>query len=305
MRATRMLKRQRPNVVVLQWWTGAVLHSYLLICWVAKRLGARVVIEFHEVQDTGEAAVPLAAAYVKRLIRPLLNMADAYAVHSEFDREALSQQYGLGAKSIAVVPVGSYDHLLTSDSQSGGPSVQAPLADSIARAMPPVTNLLYFGVIRPYKGVEHLVEAFNSLSTEEANQFVLHLVGETWEGCTRPAELVESSPHRDRINFVNRYVHDEEVAEFFAQADAVVLPYLRSSASGPLHMAMSYGLPVAVSSVGGLTEAARDYGGTRFTRPSDIADLRDALLELPAMTARRYADPHSWEKSAEALASVF
>lgn len=313
LRALRFLARQKPDIVVLQWWTGAVLHSYLALCIAAKRHDARVVIEFHEIQDSGESALPVARLYVKALIRPLLRMADAYAVHSEYDRRALGDRYALGSKPVAVVPVGSYDHLIVrADSVEAAegntesqPNQGRRCGRGAAAGDAGATRILYFGTIRPYKGVEYLIEAFNSLSAAEASQFILEIVGETWEHWTRPAELIDSSPHKDRIAFVNRYVHDDEVGDFFERADAVVLPYLRSSASGPLHMAMSYGLPVAVSSVGGLTEAAQSYAGVRFLRPADIDDLRSALLDLPSLTGSSYADPHSWEKSAEALARVF
>ena len=90
------------------------------------------------------------------------------------------------------------------------------------------------------------------------------MVGETWEGWTLPAELIAASPAADRITLVNRYVTDAEVDRFFAEADVVVLPYRRSSASGPLHIAMSHGLPVVVTAVGGLVEAAEHYSGTVF-----------------------------------------
>jgi len=64
---------------------------------------------------------------------------------------------------------------------------------------------------------------------------------------------------------------------------------------------MSRGLPVAVTMVGGLVEAAGEYEGVRFVRPGDVADLRQALLDLPAMAGRRYADPHSWDRSVKRL----
>src|SRR3954469_14674026 len=51
LRAWRFYRRARPAAVVLQWWTGTVLHSYLALAWLAKWSGARLVVEFHEVQD--------------------------------------------------------------------------------------------------------------------------------------------------------------------------------------------------------------------------------------------------------------
>ncbi len=290
-RAVRFLHRRRPDVVLFQWWSGTVLHSYLLLAIASRLLGARVVIEFHEVLDTAEASRSLAPLYVKLLMRPLLRLSSAYVVHSEFDQHAVRSHFGLS--DAVVVPHGPYDHL--------GAGERRPLR----RNSDGLCTVLYFGTIRPYKGLEHLIEAFGMLSSKDAARYRLVVVGETWEGWNLPAERIASSPHRDRIAFVNRYVHDDEVAEYFAAADAVVLPYLRSSSSGPLHLAMSFGLPVVVSDVGGLREAAADYQGARFVRPADVDDLRVALLGLVDLSGQRYEDPHRWENCTRRLREVF
>ena len=152
-------------------------------------------------------------------------------------------------------------------------------------------RLLYLGLVRPFKGVEDLVAAFSGLDRGDAERFRLTIVGETWEGWTAPDEAIGRSPHADLIERVDRYVTDTELAEYFADADAVVLPYHRSSASGPLQIAMSAGLPVVVTSVGGLVEAVRDYPGALLVPPRDVPALRGALLGLPALRGRRYARP--------------
>src|SRR6185437_11893527 len=156
-------------------------------------------------------------------------------------------------------------------------------------------NVLFFGTIRPYKGLEHLVEAFDLLDDETAQRFRLTVVGETWEGWTRPLELIAGSHRRDRITLVNTYVHDDDVAGYFAAADAVALPYTRSSASGPLHIAMAAGLPVILTDVGGLRAAAEGYEGICWVPASDPSALRDALQALPARRGERYSDPRSWD----------
>jgi glycosyltransferase involved in cell wall biosynthesis len=129
----------------------------------------------------------------------------------------------------------------------------------------------------------------------------LSVVGETWEGCTEPIRMIEDSPHRDRIELVNRYVTDAEARSHFAAADALVLPYRRSSASGPLHIAMSNGLPVIVSSVGGLVEAVRDYEGAILVEPASVDALVDALRHVRGRSGVVYADPHSWASNADAI----
>jgi glycosyltransferase involved in cell wall biosynthesis len=130
-------------------------------------------------------------------------------------------------------------------------------------------------------------------------------VGETWEGWTLPAELIRRSRWASRITFVNRYVTDAEVAAHFANADAVVLPYRRSSASGPLHIAMSSGLPVVVTRVGGLVEAAAGYEGAVLVPPADPDALLDAVRRLPALVDRRYPDVGSWHRTVDAYAELF
>ena len=290
--ARRFIAANRPDVLVLQWWTGAVLHSYLHLASLVRAYGGRVVIEWHEVQDTGEARIPGVSRYVTNLMKVLLGRVQGHVVHSQYDLELLRRTYELPDHKVATIPHGPYDH-------HAGPSNtgRSVASDDFV--------FLYFGVIRPYKGVEDLVAAFDLLPAEIRDASRLVIVGETWEGWTTPLDAVAASANRDRITVVNRYVDDAEVGEHFAGADAVVLPYRRSSSSGPLHIAMSSGLPVVVTSVGGLVEAARDYEGASFTPVADPAALADAMAQLPAQRGQRFADPHSWAHTVDAYDELF
>jgi glycosyltransferase involved in cell wall biosynthesis len=184
----------------------------------------------------------------------------------------------------SVIPHGPYDQDRSTVCDRGG---RVRSADGIC-------NLLYFGVIRPFKGVEDLVAAFDLLSAEEATRFHLTVVGETWESWVLPAKMIERSRYRERISFVNRYVTDDEAAEFFAAADVVVLPYHRSSSSGPLNLAMGLGLPVIVTSVGGLVEGVGSYEGAIQVPPHRPDAIRNALLRAPALVGRKFEPPHTW-----------
>lgn len=298
-----VLREARPQVVVLQWWTGAVLHSYLLLAWLARRAGASVVIEWHELQDTGEARIPGIRAYTSAGMRRLLGMADGHVVHSEFDLAALQRTYTLRGP-VRVVPHGPYDHVKVPDA----PSDAAPVAATPQPTEPGaegLTTVLFFGIVRPYKGVEDLVAAFDALPAEVADRLRLVVVGETWEGWTAHREAIARSPRRDRIVVRDEYVPDAEVAQVFAQADLVALPYRRSSASGPLHLAMSAGVPVVVSDVGGLRAAAADYEGALFVRPQDPQDLVRGLLEGLELVGRRFTDPRSWDHTVSEFEALF
>jgi glycosyltransferase involved in cell wall biosynthesis len=294
--AQRFIARERPDVLVLQWWTGAVLHSYRRLAALVRASGGHVVIEWHEVQDTGEARLPGVTRYVHALMTRMLRRVDGHIVHSRYDLELLRRSYQLPEERIAIAPHGPYDHH-TARTEADTDIVPAARTGDFV--------FLYFGVIRPYKGVEDLVAAFDLLPPEVRAASRLVIVGESWEGWTAPLDAVAASVNRDRITLVNRYVDDAEVAQHFAAADAVVLPYHRSSSSGPLHIAMSAGLPVIVSEVGGLVEAAGDYVGVSFVPPAEPTALAAAMAALPASRGRRYLDPHSWDRTVSAYAELF
>jgi glycosyltransferase involved in cell wall biosynthesis len=285
--ALRYLDEQRPTVVIFEWWTGAVLHTYLRLARRAARLGARIILEWHEGQDVGEAAMPLAHRYVRALMPRLLSYVDAHVVHSDFDLKTIPAAYSLGNAIVRVMQHGPYHHVVASSAARAGVREDSPF------------RLLYFGVIRPYKGVEDLVEAFSMLDRQQASQFRLSVVGETWEGCTAADRAIARSPHADLIERVDRYVSDEELAEYVAQADAIVLPYHRSSLSGPLFIAMTAGVPTVVTAVGGLVEVVEDYAGAVLVPPQNPAAMRDALLKLPARRGERYPNPRSWQQTLE------
>jgi glycosyltransferase involved in cell wall biosynthesis len=250
---------------------------------VAKAIGARLVIEVHEpTQDPGEAEHPWARRYVRALAPWLFRRAEHYVAHSAQERQAISDGQRIDSADISVIPHATYAHYRRG-------AVRHEHSDC---------NLLFFGVIRPFKGLEDLIRAFELLATEQPSRYRLTVVGETWEGWTLPARLIAASHHADRITFVNRYVSDSEVDAVFADADIVVLPYHRSSQSGPLHVAMNYGLPIVVTAVGGLVEAVQDYEGATLVEPSDPVALAAGIERACRFVGRRFPDPRDWNQTA-------
>ena len=164
-----------------------------------------------------------------------------------------------------------------------------------------MVNLLFFGLIRPYKGLEDLLRVFNALPREEAERLWLTVVGETWEGCTEPARLIATSPHADRITFVNEYVPDEVVGAAFAHADVAVLPYRRSSSSGILHVAMSLG-PAHRRD-----ERRRPARGRQRLRRRGVraagrpGQLKEGLMKAAALAGQKFPDPRSWHDTVAAV----
>jgi glycosyltransferase involved in cell wall biosynthesis len=301
-RAISFMAAHRPQILVLQWWTATVLHTYLALAAVSRLFGSRIVLELHELQDTGEARFAPVRWYGHWGLRILLRMAQGCVVHSSADKKVLQAEYGAMSVRTAIAPHGPFDQYLPGTQR---PGAAAPDLAAVQRApRKEVVNLLFFGTIRPYKGLEDLLRAFNGFAASEVSGLWLTVVGETWEGCTEPARLIAASPHRERITFVNDYVGDEVVGAAFGHADIVVLPYRRSSSSGPLHVAMSWGLPVIVTRVGGLPEAVAGYDGAILVPPGDEVALQAAIRRALPLAGRRFADPRSWSEPIGALLSA-
>ena len=303
-RAVSFLRSQRPDVLILQWWSASVLPWYLLLARQVIRRGGVVVVELHEDQDTGEARVPLVGWLARRGLKTLCRWAAMLVVHSTWDRDRMSASLGVSPGRFRVIPHGPYPI-------SGGAPEEAteqPRARpgrEPPELTPPELTVLFFGTIRPYKGLEHLIRAFEQVRKDLAVPWKLVVVGETWEGWTLPLELIGSSPYRDDIELVNRYVTDQEAAGYFQRADVVALPYLRSSASGPLAIAQAYGLPVVVTAVGGLVEAVADYTGAVLVQPDSPEDLARGLLAAADLRGRTHSAPITWQAVAQSYADIF
>jgi glycosyltransferase involved in cell wall biosynthesis len=297
--ALSFMRANRPRVLVLEWWTATAFHTYLVLAVTARVLGARVVLEMHEIQDPGEANFALMRRYARWGLGLLLRIAHGCVLHSKADQRLLEETYSSVDVRVAVAPHGPFDQYRTS--VEGGSVDEVAVAAVRKAPRPNVVNLLFFGLIRPYKGLEDLLNVYNSLSDDEVAGLWLTVVGETWDGCIEPSRLIETSPHCDRITFVNEYVPDGVVTAAFAHADVVIIPYHRSSGSGTLHVAMSWGLPVVVTNVGGLPEAADGYEGAIFVPPGDPVMLKAAIQKAARMAGQRFRDPRDWAETLDAL----
>jgi glycosyltransferase involved in cell wall biosynthesis len=295
LRAYGFLRRERPDLILLQWWTSSVAHMHVLIGLMNVTLGAKVVIEFHEIVDPLEESILPIRLYSRIMGRLLVRSASMYITHSESDRKLLVEKYRMGPEKIHVVPMGLYDHYSGMDKAA-------------ARQMLGVDGdnvILSFGLIRPYKGIPYLIKAFGELPEATARSSRLLLVGEIWEDRAAVEGAIAACPYRDRITLVDRYVSDDEVPRYFSAADVVVLPYLRASQSAVAHVAMAFGRPIIVSRVGGLQESMADYAGTYFVPPADPAAIREAIMRIGSERPGPFEPPRrGWDEIAGRYAKI-
>jgi glycosyltransferase involved in cell wall biosynthesis len=279
---------EKSDVIIFQWWTSSVAHMYLaisLLNWKKKP----VIIEFHEIIDPLERGFFVLRVYSMLIGTLIRRRAGVYVVHSEADRYLVSSHYHISPDRIYVIPHGLYDQYEKIDRGASRKLL------GIDRTV----VILFFGLLRPYKGVKYLIKAFEQLPPDLLENSQLLIVGEAWED-TESLQRAALSPAGSHITLVNRYVGDDEVSTYFSAADVLVIPYTRASQSGVAHIGMAFGLPVIASDVGGLSESLRKYSGTVFVRPEDPGELSEALVRvLSEPGAFEPPEELRWEKTAD------
>ncbi len=141
-------------------------------------------------------------------------------------------------------------------------------------------NLLFFGLIRTYKGLDILLEAFGKLSDE----YQLIIAGEPYGSFDKYQTIIDRLPNRERIFTDLKYIKDSEVANYFSAADVAVLPYRSATQSGISSVSYHFEVPMIVTDVGGLKEAIGDRG-TGLVAPECTAEA--VLTEID----RYFSDP--------------
>jgi glycosyltransferase involved in cell wall biosynthesis len=240
-----------------------------------------------------------------KCLRAAWRSCDALLVHTDGLREALEDFLGPGHPPIRVTP-----HGVWSTHGAGRRYEEAP--SHPASAVPSPRRLLFFGVIRPNKGLDVLLRA---MALPALDHCVLTAAGAADEASYRAKvlDLARRLP-ADRVEIVDRYVDEDAVAGYFDRSDLVILPYTFFAAqSGVLHMALAYGRPLVVTDVGGLGECVRQWGVGVVVRPGDsealaagIAKaLEPATYQAAAAAIRRVRDELSWGRMAEATIDAY
>ena len=135
-------------------------------------------------------------------------------------------------------------------------------------------SLLFFGIVRPYKGVDVLLRALAAGPPEDVT---LTVAGEFWGGSGDLAALAGELGLADRVRFREGYVPADELPGLFAGADALVLPYRSATATQNVWLAHEHGLPVVATRAGTLADHVRDGVDGLLCEPGDAADLARAL----------------------------
>jgi glycosyltransferase involved in cell wall biosynthesis len=274
------------DVVHYQWLTMPALDARLLPPQRPRVLTAHYILP------------PAPGRRQRKVARRLFTRMDAVIAHSEHGAARLRDEVGLDPSRVRVIPHGSFDYLTRLPAEK-------PLPAELEGAEGPV--ILFFGLLRPYKGLDLLIEAFAQVEGAE-----LWIVGNPRMDVAplRAAAQALSG----RVRFVTRFVEDAEIPPIFRRADLVVLPYRDAEHSGVLYTGLAFGKPMVLSAVGGFPEVAAT-GAARLVPPGDARALALALSELSADPAAREqlaaaareaaAGPYSWDAAASQTLALY
>ena len=259
----RQLNRLRPQLIVFNWWHPFFGMAYGSIIQLLERdLRRRVCFLCHNVR-------PHETHFLERILcQYAFRHVEYFIVHSEEDKRTL-----LRLKPAARVQRNGHPVF----GQFSDEHMPSKAAARTRLGLPPERNvLLFFGLIRPYKGLGYLIEAMPQVL--KSLDCSLLVAGEFYDDKSKYTKLIDVHQLGPHVRLEDKYISNEEVAVYFAAADVVVLPYVEASQSGIVPIAYSFNTPVISTRVGGLPEAVID-GQTGFlVDPGSSERLAETIL---------------------------
>lgn len=267
--AARLAQAGVTHAVVM-WWHPFFAPSLGTLARACARQGIHVTFLCHNV-------APHEGSRLTRVLsRWAFAGAASFIVHAGELAGALRELAPAGA------PVVSSPHPLYE--QYGAP----PPRDAARQHLGITTSkvLLFFGLIRPYKGVSTLLEACALLDPD----VTLVIAGEFYEPDAPYRAKIRALGLESRVKLFDHFIPNDQVGRYFAAADVVTLPYVTASASGVIPIAYAMDRPVVATRVGGLPEVVFEGETGHLVPPSDPAALAAAIRQALARGAVSYAD---------------
>ncbi len=354
LRTVRRIAELEPDLVVIQW---AIAIQGIPLRYLARKLrkkGIRVIFDLHFVVQKENSRLD------RILTRRCIRFSDAYITHSLKTFRELKELLP-GRPFRLLTPIAGRPEKgqeAPADTPLSGKEEESPDVP-VLKLYHPVYDMfkkdpsfdreafkqslglrkhvfLFFGFIRKYKGLHHVIEAFRLLS-DKRDDVSLLVVGELfWETLDRrklstriknvlfgaakrvflsrqddernyrPLELIQKYGLGDRVTAITEFVPNEEVHRYFQASDAITLFYLTATPSGVESMAYNFGTPILATRVGHFPETIRHGYNGYLADPGDpesMAAVMEAAIESPIPHENVYATSSemSWENYASAI----
>ena len=251
------------DIAHVQWWALPEVD------WLtAKKWKKRVVYTVHNVLPHERKP------WDKFIFKKIYAAADILIVHTEVSKRHL-MSFGYDECKIRVIPQGNLNYLLTSN-ESKSCTTNLPVN---YRLLSTKKVILFFGLIRQYKGLDKLLEAF-SIVRNKLDDAHLLIVGKPRTDMNSYNKIIDQFSMHDNITLVLDYVPDWHIPKYFDLADLVTLPYQKIDQSSVALLACTMGKPIIATNVGGLNEVVYNEKNGRLVALNDIHELANAIVDL-------------------------
>ena len=296
-KTARYIKKKKPDVVIFQWWHPFFAPAYRSILGLLGKNRPKIIFLCHNVFP--HEGFPLS----KVLTKAVFKMGDAFIVHAESEVQDLESIIDNPKYRQTVLP--SFYAFKKSN-------MPKEAARSILEIDTSTKVLLFFGFIREYKGLRHLINAMPQIC-ETLDNVLLLIVGEFFESNRNDyLKLIQESGCSDNIRLYDGYTPDKEVEKFFAACDVVVLPYESATQSGIVQIAYGFEKPVVATAVGGLPDVVSDGKTGYLVPPSDPQKLAETVIRFFgsqdvssfSVNIKKEEERYSWDRMKEVVGDL-
>lgn len=270
-KTARKIREWKPDLLIMKYWMSWFAPS---LGYVARHAGCKSVVILDNV-------IPHEPHFFdKPLTKYFLGGCSGFVSMSESVRKDL-----LSLKPQAheiLLPHPLYTHF--------GAKLTREEASARLGLDPSLKTLLFFGLIREYKGLDILLEAFRELPED----YQLVVAGEPYGSFDKYREIIDSLPGKERVHVFPDYIKDSDVKYYFSAADLAVLPYRSATQSGIGSIACHFSVPMLVTDVGGLKATVGDRGTGIVAREASAPVIKEEIL-------RYFASPSVKEDCIEAI----
>jgi glycosyltransferase involved in cell wall biosynthesis len=286
----------KPHAIIFQWWTTFWAPAFFALSTYFTHRKIPLIFLIHNVLP--HEAKP----WDKWFASLTLGKGDAFIVQTEQQKKKL-ESIVPGAKA-AVHPHPVYDMLSHNKISKGEAHNRLGLSGSD-------TIILFFGIVRAYKGLQYLLDAI-ALMNKKGKRVHLVVAGEFWDSKETYLKKIEQLNLTDQVTIHDRYIPNEEVALYFSAADVFAAPYSGGTQSGAAKMAIGFGLPLVISDTVADEAIVEKPGEHIFITPSmDSSALAVSLenaveysLSRPNQAAHLSRNYPTWASMAETVSSV-
>lgn len=287
----RWIKKQKFDLVLIQWW-----HPYFSPCYwlLGKSMGKQnIVYTCHNVLPHERFPMDIC------LTKAVLKNGKHYIVHAKEEADELLELFPKADYKVTPHPtynIFQFEHMDKSEARKR-------LQLSVDSKM-----ILFFGFVRPYKGLKYLLQALPDCC-DKADNLQLYVVGDFAGDKEEYLKMIQQNHMEEHVKIIDGYVPDREVEKYFAACDLVVLPYESATQSGIVQIAYGFDKPVIVTNVGGLPDVVSDGKTGYVVAPCDDLALSKAIVkyfnetnqEKMRENIKKEAYRFSWERMGEVI----